>query len=269
VLAGLEPELDAVAGTVSVWCGPVGADRPWYARAEHVPHYAASTMKIAVLAAAHHAHEAGIVDLDTPVPVTDRFRSAAPGAPGYRLRRAADDDPAVWDRLGGTATLRWLAERMIVRSSNLATNLVLDRVGIAAADAEWRHVGARSSRIGRGIEDVAAAAAGITNQVTAADLAALLSGLVLRAEHGPLAVLQAQEQRDDLPAGLPPGTRVAHKSGWVRGVRHGAAVVYPAGRPRYTLVVCTTSALPDAAACRLLARVAAASWARSVEQPAA
>ena len=247
--------MGAVPGTVSIWCAPVGARDPWYAREEHAIHYAASTMKIAVLAAAHRA-----LDLDAPVPIIDQFRSAAPAAPPYRLGRASDDDPIVWDRLGGTAPLRWLAERMIVRSSNLATNIVIGHVGIPAADREWRLAGARYSRIQRGIEDAAARAAGLTNEVTAADLAALLDRVVLTGGW-PLATLAAQEHRDDLAAGLPAGTRMAAKSGWVTGVRHGAAVVFPAGRPPYTLVVCTTTTLPDAAARALLARVAAASWA--------
>src|SRR2546430_5840897 len=100
-LADLEPEFAAVPGTVSVWCAPLGAG-PWYARAEHVPHYAASTMKVAVLLAAQHAHEAGTLDLDRPVPVTDRFASAAPGAPDYVLAHAPDDDPVPWERPRGT-----------------------------------------------------------------------------------------------------------------------------------------------------------------------
>jgi beta-lactamase class A len=216
-------------------------------------------MKIAVLRAAHHAHEDGALDLDTAVPVTDRFASAAPGAPDYLLPRVADDDPRVWERLGSRVPLRWLAERMIVRSSNLAANIVLSRVGLAAADREWKLVGARHSRIGRGIGDAAARAAGITNEVSAEDLGRLLDAIAGTPGGWPLATLEAQEQRDDLAAGLPPGIRVAVKSGWVTGVRHGAAVVYPAGGTPYTLVVCTTSALPDAAARRLLARVAASS----------
>jgi beta-lactamase class A len=254
-LADLEPEFAAVPGTVSVWCG---TDAPWYTRAEHVPHYAASMMKVAVLLAAQHAHEAGTLDLDKPVPVTDRFASAAPGAPDYVLAPAPDDDPLVWRSLHGAAPLRWLAERMIVRSSNLATNIVLAHVGIGSADREWALAGARHSRIGRGIEDAAARAAGITNEVTAADLGALLDAAT-RADRWVMATLAATEHRDDLAAGLPPGTRIAHKSGWVTGVRHGAAVVEPAGGRRYLLVVCTTTALPDVAARRLLARVAAVS----------
>jgi len=253
-------DLDTGPGTVSVWCAPVGAVEPVYARAEHVPHYAASTMKIAVLAAVHRSG----LDLDTPVPVTDWFRSAAPGAPPYLLPRAPDDDPAVWDRLGAAAPLGWLAERMIVTSSNLATNLVLGHVGVEAADAVWRRVGARHSRIGRGIEDAAARDAGLTNEVTAADLAALLDAIALGRLPGSapmLAPLCATAHRYDLAAGLPAGTRIAHKSGWVTGVRHGAGIVYPPDRPPYLLVVCTTTTLPDAAARSLLARIAARSWA--------
>jgi beta-lactamase class A len=212
-------------------------------------------MKIAVLAAAHR------YDLDTPVEVVNRFRSAVPGAPDYAL--ATDEDPEVWARLGQTVPLRWLAERMIVRSSNLATNLVLGTVGIAAADAVWREVGARYSRIGRGIEDAAARAAGRTNEVTAYDLARLLDAIAMGRLPGAdrlLTVLSATGHREDIAAGLPDGTHLAHKSGWVTGVRHGAGIVYPAHRPPYTLVVCSSTTLPAAAARALLARIAAASW---------
>lgn len=233
---------------ISVWCGPVGGP-PAYARNEHRTHYAASTMKVAVLAALY----ASGLDLATPVEVTYRFASVHSG------HFTMPPEPG----LDGTVTLRRLAELMIVRSSNLATNLILDRVGIAAADAVWPAVGARHARIRRGIEDVPAREAGITNEVTAADLAYLLDAIALDRLPGSAAVratLERTEHRDDLAAGLPAGTRIAHKSGWVTGVRHGAAIVYPRSRPAYLLVVCATTHLPDAAACRLLARIAATSW---------
>jgi beta-lactamase class A len=79
-----------------------------------------------------------------------------------------------------------------------------------------------------------------------------------------LEVLFAQEHLEDLAAGLPPGTRIAHKNGWVEGVRHGAGVVFPEDAPPYAIVVATTTPLADAEdgddACTLIARVAAASW---------
>jgi beta-lactamase class A len=77
--------------------------------------------------------------------------------------------------------------------------------------------------------------------------------------------LLAQECTEDLAAGLPPGTRIAHKNGWVEGVRHGAGVIFPPDAPPYVLAVCATTPLAvndtDDEACRLLSRIAAASWA--------
>ncbi|MGN9775743.1 serine hydrolase [Micromonospora sp. H33] len=275
----LDAHLDRVPGTVSVYVGRLDAAPTW-TRHPQATHYAASTMKVAVLVALHRAAEAGRLDLDSPVPVRNEFDSALPGAIRFSCAQHYDNDDAVWARVGGTATLRWLAERMIVRSSNLATNLVVDHVGLPALADVWARAGARHSVTGRGIEDFAARDAGITNLVTAADLAALLGGLARGAARpGPLAApescvamldtLAAQEHREDLAAGLPEGTRIALKNGWVRGVRHGAGVVYPDDAPPYVIVVCTTTDLADGGpggeeveddACRLIADISTVVW---------
>jgi beta-lactamase class A len=273
----LAAELDAMPGTISVFIGRPAA-APAYTRLPDARHYAASTMKVAVLAALYRAAEAGRLDPDRPVPVTATFASAAPGAPEYALRGPAhDNDDAVWQRLGGTAPLRWLARRMIVRSSNLATNLVLAEVGLPAFAEAWQVAGASRSVAGSGIDDFSARAVGITNIVTARDLAALLSAIAIGVSDGhPIAgpaacremldVLCAQEYREDLPEGLPPGTRIACKNGWVKGVRHGAGVVFPGDAPPYAIVVCATTPLAadedgDDEACRLIVRLSAAAWA--------
>ncbi|MFI7662060.1 serine hydrolase [Micromonospora parva] len=273
----LDAHLDRVPGTVSAYVGHLDAPPTW-TRHANAAHYAASTMKVAVLAALHRAAEAGTLDLDTPVPVVNDFDSAQPGAPRFACAQPYDNDDAVWDRIGATASLRWLADRMIVRSSNLATNLVLGHVGLPAVAEVWALAGARTSVTGRGIEDFAARDAGITNTVSAADLAALLGALATGATTpGPLAspvacatmldVLLAQEHREDLAAGLPEGTRTAHKNGWVRGVRHGAGVVLPDDAPPYLIAVCTTTDLADGDdqveddACLLLAHISAQVWA--------
>ncbi|GAA4147805.1 hypothetical protein GCM10022251_10770 [Phytohabitans flavus] len=249
--------LDGVPGTVSVHIGPLAGP----ARYTHLPdttHYAASTMKVAVLAALHRSG----VDLHAEVPVHNVFRSASSGM--FGCTREYDSDMRVWERLGHTAPLGWLAERMITRSSNLATNILLGHVGLDAVAEVWALAGARHSTTTRGIEDYAAREAGLDNIVTAADLAALLTAIVTGALGPPDAMVDTllrQERTEDLAAGLPPGTRIAHKNGWVDRVRHGAGVVFPDDAPPYAIAVCTTTDLPDAGACRLIARVSAAAWA--------
>ncbi len=273
-LAALEPDLVQVPGTVSVWCGPPGAAPAYTRLAEHV-HYAASTMKTAVMAAAYRSAELGRLDLDAGVRVHDDFASTAGDGSTYHSTADYDNDPEPWQRLGGTAPLRWLVRRMVVRSSNLATNLVLEQVGLDAVAAAWAAAGASQSVVARGIQDRVAEDAGRSNLVTAADLAALNAALhtgAVAGSPGPtlasraacremLDVLLAQEVTEDVVRGLPPGTRIAHKNGWVEGIRHSAALVYPDDAPDDVLVSCVSAALGEAEGCALVARIAAASWA--------
>ena len=288
----LDSELAAAPGTFCAYVGGLDCP-PVYTRLPDTTHYAASTMKVAVLAALYRAGAAGTIDLDAPVPVRNEFASARSGAPVFGCAQEYDNDDAVWDRVGGDASLRWLAHRMIVRSSNLATNLVMSHVGLPAIAEVWSLAGARNSVTGRGIEDFAARDAGITNLVTAADLAALVGAIARGAEPADeappagegqsaggtavaspadcaamLDVLFQQEHCLDLPAGLPAGTRIAHKNGWVQGVRHGAGVVFPDDAPPFAVVVCSTTELATGAtddvpdeACRVIARVSGTAWA--------
>lgn len=264
-LETLRSRFDQLDGTVSIWFGPVDGP-PRFALNPDRTHYAASTMKVAVMAAAYRLHEAGALDLDAPVRVHDDFASAADGStfsndPDY------DNDPEPWQLLGNSASLRWLVRRMIVKSSNLATNLVLEQVGLDPVAGVLTDVGARTSVVTRGIEDYVAAEQGYTNLVTAADLARLLAALRRKDVAGPdadthmLEVLLAQEVVEDVVRGLPAGTPVAHKNGWVHGVRHSAALVFPSDAPDFLLVVCTSSSLDEEGGKDLLAEIAAAAWA--------
>jgi beta-lactamase class A len=249
--AELDAELAAFDGTVSAYVGRPGTP-PVYARSPDRTHYAASTMKVAVLAALYRAAEAGTLDPAAAVPVVDEFDSAATGAGRFRCQREYDGDEAVWLRLGATAPLDWLADRMITRSSNLATNLVLAEIGLPAVGRAWTAAGARHSVTARGIDDSAARQAGLENLVTATDLAGLLAAIGTHRVAGAascaamLDILMRQQRREDLAAGLPPGTRVAHKNGWVRWVRHGAGLVLPEDAPPYTIAVCVSRRPPAA-----------------------
>ncbi|MFJ2577497.1 serine hydrolase [Kitasatospora aureofaciens] len=242
---------------LSVVVAPWGSGEPVFVRAPDELHYAASTMKVAVLAALHRSG----VDLDTEVPVVNRFASAVGGEFGNS--RDGDGDPLPWELLGGTAPLRTLAERMITHSSNLATNLCLAAVGHEAVAEVWRRAGATRSASPRGIEDYAARDAGVDNLVSARDLVRLLRSL----DGDMLALLERNAFRVDLAAGLPPGTRIAFKNGWVTGARHSVGLVHPGDCPPYLIAVCYSGLLAsgeDVAdpAARLVARISAAVWER-------
>ena len=262
-LRALNPQLDEIDGTVSVWYGPVGGPARFTRDPQHT-HYAASTMKVAVMAAAYRLDQAGALDLDSAVPVHDDFTSVADGT--FRNDPDYDNDPEPWTLLGGWASLRWLIRRMIVKSSNLATNLVLEQVGLDPVAGVLTDVGARDSVVARGIEDYSAAQQGVSNLVTAADLAMLLAAIRqgrvagTEADASMFEVLLAQEQVEDVVRGLPPGTTVAHKNGWVDGIRHSVALVVPSDAPEFVLATCSTSSLDEEGGKKLVAEVAAAAW---------
>jgi beta-lactamase class A len=258
--------------TVSVWSrglddpdSPAGTE-PVTGVAEDAEHYAASTMKLPLVLAAYRRHEVGELDLDQQVPVHNTFCSAADGSP-FSLEQSDDQDDATWALLGSTTTLRKLALQSIVRSGNLATNLLLEHVGTGAVAEVLADAGCSPHTVlPRGIEDAAARDAGLNNIVTARDLGLLLMGLATRTLGAVRTcerveeVLSLQEHRDKIPAGLPRGTYVANKTGWVDGVAHDAALVRPAGRPAYVLVVCTTAPVPEERANALIADISRAVW---------
>lgn len=258
-------------GTFSLWWGPLEGEA-WFTYQHEAVHYAASTMKVGLVLAAYRRADLGTLDLDRPVTVHNDFLSAA-GSGRYGIEHTDDSDPEPWRRLGTELALRWLCHRALVRSSNLATNLVLEQVGVDAVAEALAAVGASASVVTRGIEDSDAREAGHDNLVTAADLALTLQALACgRAASAAscreiVAVLAAQQINDALPAQLPPGIRVAHKSGWVNGISHDAGIVYPDGEDPFVFVMCTTSDLDEQAGCALIAAGAAAAYADRRVQP--
>ncbi|MBO1414864.1 serine hydrolase [Streptomyces sp. FH025] len=241
---------------VAPWAGEA---EPVFVRAPDVLHDAASTMKVAVLAALVRSG----VNLDAEVPVVNRFESVVGGEFGNDPDW--DSDPLPWELLGTHVPLSLLAERMITHSSNLATNLCLARTDPRAVAEVWRSAGATRSSSPRGIEDYAARDAGVHNRVSARDLVRLLRSIGDVPEL--LELLERNEFRVDLAAGLPSNTRIAFKNGWFPGVRHCVGLVHPADCPPYLIAVCYTGPLANGAdhtdpAARLLARISAAVWER-------
>src|SRR3989442_9197001 len=209
--------------------------------------HAASTMKIPVMIQLFRDRDAGRLSLDDSVTITNTFRSIVDSSP-YRLDVTDDSDSSLYKRLGQWASIRQLIELMETVSSNLATNLLIAKGDAKRANATAHAPGAHSILVLRGVEDGKAYRAGMNNTTTARDLGVLLAAIAdgkaasAASCQEMLGILGRQQFNEGIPAGLPAGTRVYHKTGWVgQVVYHDAALVEPAGQRggRYVLVVLT------------------------------
>jgi beta-lactamase class A len=233
-----------------------------------VDFHAASTMKVPVMIEVLRAVDEGRLGLDQQILLVNRFHSIVDGSP-YALDANDDSDSSMYARVGQRVPVRELLERMIVRSSNLATNALIALVGAQQANASAHALGAAHIRVLRGVEDGKAFAAGRNNTTTSSDLAVLLErierGDALRPESARLMkeILLRQELNDEIPAGLPPGTPVAHKTGSITATLHDAAIVYPSGRAPYVLVVLTRNIPDEKVAKRLIADISRLVWAQA------
>ncbi len=222
--------------------------------------HAASTMKIPVMIEVLRRAQQGAFSLDQGILLINQFRSLADGSP-FSLDAKDDGDSSLYKRVGDRVPIREMLRLMIVRSSNLATNQLIELVGAAHVTAGAHALGATRTQVLRGVEDQKAFDAGLINTITADDLATLLvaieSGRILSPASSALMrdILLAQEFNEKIPAGLPAGTRVAHKTGEITAVSHDAAIVYPAGRKPYVLVVLTRGIRDGKASAALIADI--------------
>jgi len=227
--------------------------------------HAASTMKVPVMLALFEAISRGTITADQQVPVRNEFTSIADGSK-YVLERGEDGDPELYDEIGRTVALEELMRRMIVRSSNLATNLLIEFVGAPKVMELMRSLGASDIRILRGVEDEKAFAAGLNNTTTAHDLMLVLRAIAEQkavTQEASVAmenILSAQEFTEGIPAGLPPGTRAANKTGSITKIYHDAAIVYPSGRKPYILAVLTRGFDDQKKAQRVVREISTAVW---------
>jgi len=215
----------------------------WSYNGDHYFH-AASTMKLAVLLAVFRQVERGELTLEAPVHIRNRFTSIVNQQP-FMLDLGRDADPDVYGHLGRTLTVRELAYWMITKSSNLATNLLVEIVGVPVIQRALDEMEIDGVRILRGVEDQAAFEAGLNNEVTANGLLKLLRligdgrAYSKRASDEMLNIMLEQQYRSGIPAGLPKAARVAHKTGNISTVHHDAGIVFIEDRKPYVLVILT------------------------------
>ena len=204
--------------------------------------HAASTMKVPVMMQLFLDDQEGIRSLDETMEVKRTFRSIVDGSE-YDLPPDSDSDTTFYGRVGEDATIRAMVDRMITWSSNLATNILIEVAEPERIARMLHEIGADSMSVLRGVEDLKAFQAGLSNTTTARGLGAVMAGIVesdLFTEQSRtemLEILSRQHFTGGIPAGTPPGTRVANKTGWITGINHDAAIVYPDGQAPYVLVV--------------------------------
>jgi beta-lactamase class A len=202
--------------------------------------HAASTMKVPVMIELFRQARAGTLSLNDPLPIRNDFRSIVDGS-SYKLSEGDDSDKEVYAVMGKTMTLGQLCDAMITVSSNFAANLLIEKLGVENIRRTVTALGAGGMQVLRGVEDQKAFDKGLNNGTTARGLMVLLD----RIGHGQavdpefdaamIEILKRQAFNDAIPAGLPPGTPVAHKTGNITRIHHDAAIVY-APRP-YVLVL--------------------------------
>lgn len=206
----------------------------------------ASTIKLIVLVEAFHQGGQGKLRMDDKIPLTYTFTSNAPGVPPFTLTTNDDSETTLYNRAGESETARELCRLMIVRSSNLATNLLMDHLGRDAINAYMHEIGTDDLLLINHLQDHKAFETGKVNKVSARGLCTLLTRMAQKRLVSPEAseemidILRGQEFNQGLPANLPPGVTVAHKTGSIPDIYHDAGIVYlPGNQSPYVIVVLT------------------------------
>ncbi len=204
----------------------------------------ASTMKICVMMEVFHQARQGLFSLDDQIMVKNEFASIADGS-AYDLSIADDSEKDLYNRNGQPLPIRDLVRLMITVSSNLATNLLIERVTPERITALTRELGADSLIVRRGVEDNNAFQLGLNNAATARGFMNILVKLEKREivseqdSNEMIEILLGQKFCEMIPAQLPADVRVAHKTGWTGTFYHDVGIVYPSNTKPFVLAILT------------------------------
>jgi beta-lactamase class A len=223
--------------------------------------HAASTMKTPVMMEIYRQAALGNLRMEDTMVVRKEFQSIVDGS-WFTLEAGDDSDEEVYAKIGTPQTLQYLVERMITRSSNVATNMLMSRVTGEQITATMRKLGASDILVRRGVEDSKAYQQGLNNVINAHDLMIIFEQIALgnvvspEASSAMVEILKRQFYNDLIPALLPKEVQVAHKTGWITGVHHDSGIIYlPDGR-KYVLVLLSKKCTNEVAAVQLLSKVA-------------
>ncbi len=209
---------------------------------EHESFHAASTMKTPVLIEVYKQASEGRFTLTDSIEMNNTFKSIVDGSL-YSLKAEDDSEKELYNITGKKRTISDLVYDMIIVSSNLATNIIIELVGADNVTQTMRDLGAPDIQVLRGVEDIKAFELGMSNTTTAYDLMIIFERMAkgetvsTEASEAMINILLDQKFNTIIPAKLPDEVRVAHKTGAITGVHHDSGIVFlPDGR-NYVLVL--------------------------------
>ncbi|MDO8729714.1 MAG: serine hydrolase [Candidatus Omnitrophota bacterium] len=183
------------------------------------PFPAASVIKVPMMTACFQAATEGKLDLNSTVVVRPADKVSGSGVlkamPGRREVRVSK-----------------LIDWMITQSDNTATNVLMSRLGMNYYNRHFQQMGLSGTRLARPMMDFSQRKKGVENTTTAQDMARVLrklyrvEGVSPQTSRAGLDLLRRQHLHDRIPALLPEGVPVAHKTGLERGVCHDAGIIF-------------------------------------------
>lgn len=222
--------------------------------------HAASTMKTPVMIEVYKKVAAGIFNLTDSIEIKNNFYSIVDSSQ-YQLNPDDDSELDLYKMLGTKRSIADLVYDMIIVSSNLATNLVIEFADAKATTQTMRDLGAKDIEVLRGVEDIKAFEKGLSNSTTAFDLMMIYTKLAKGEVVNPAAsqemidILKDQKFNKIIPALLPEAVEVAHKTGVITGLHHDSGIVFlPDGRA-YVLVLLSKEMEDFEAGTEMMARV--------------
>lgn len=204
--------------------------------------HAASTMKTPVMIEAFKQDANGVIYLQDSLIVKNSFKSIVDGSE-FSLDINRDSGDKAYEMIGKKDTYYNLVYDMIINSSNLATNIVIEKLDAKNVMKTMDELGAKSIKVLRGVEDMKAFDAGLNNETNANDLMILFEKIAEGNAVNPHAdsimteILLEQNHNDMIPKYLPHEVKVAHKTGGISGVLHDSGIVFLPNGKKYVLVI--------------------------------
>lgn len=209
---------------------------------EHQNFHAASTMKTPVMIEVYKQAAEKKFSLNDSLIIKNEFKSIVDSSL-YSLDSSDDSEYQLYKEIGKKRTIRDLVYQMIIASSNLATNMMTELVDARNVTQTMRSIGANDIQVLRGVEDQKAYDKGLNNTTTAYDLMLVFrqiaEGKIVsrKACKEMIKILLDQRFNDIIPAKLPAGVKVAHKTGWIKGLHHDSGIVFLPHGKKYVLVI--------------------------------